>query len=312
MKKLSTLIFLLCLWQTSFSQNSFYRYENQIIMLQPDFSAFVIVDSNIIPTADKNLIISQLSRIPMIQFAQNISPNSLLVAVKPNTPYSFIQSIQQNLNVTYSTLQFSPVYTYKSTRWIYPTNLVTISLKPTTSISQINALFGNQYVSAIQNQYDNSYWFILKDIKDLFSLTESIYQSGLVEWAQPDFISAYLTNSSYNFDDPTNLNPCSNVSRLYNISPNPASEQIKIVVSEKTSLIDCLALNPKIKSIIDSQNGITFSEVNIYNSVGTLVLSKQMNKAEEFTLPLKELAAGLYLVQITEGEYTEKHKIIVE
>lgn len=51
------------------------------------------------------------------------------------------------------------------------------------------------YVSATANQYDNSYLLNLKDVKDVFSLSESIYQSGLVEWVQPDFISAFLHNN---------------------------------------------------------------------------------------------------------------------
>ena len=64
--------------------------------------------------------------------------------------------------------------------------------------------------------------------------------------------------------------------------------------------------------MIDSKDGITFSEVNIYNSFGTLVLSKQTNKAKEFAIPLNELKTGLYLVQISEGEHTERHQIIIE
>ena len=48
MKKLSIIIFLSCLWQVSFAQNSFYRYEKQVITLQPDASAFIIFNSNTI------------------------------------------------------------------------------------------------------------------------------------------------------------------------------------------------------------------------------------------------------------------------
>ena len=64
--------------------------------------------------------------------------------------------------------------------------------------------------------------------------------------------------------------------------------------------------------MLNSKDGITFSQVNIYNSFGTLVLSQKMDKAKEFVIPLNELRAGLYLVQISEGEHTERHQIIIE
>ena len=104
---------------------------------------------------------------------------------------------------------------------------------------------------------------------------------------------------------------------LYNISPNPASEQIKISVAlgtaERPIPVECPTNPiPKINAMLNSKDGITFSEVNIYNSFGILVLSQKMDKAKEFVVPLAELRAGLYLVQISEGEHTERHQIIIE
>ena len=126
-----------------------------------------------------------------------------------------------------------------------------------------------------------------------------------------------VTNCGYpdNPSDPTNPpNPCNGAPKLYNISPNPASGQIKIGVSEKPAPIECPnnPYPPKMQAMLDSKEGVTFSEVNIYNSFGTLVLSQKMDKAKEFTIPLNELRAGLYLVQISEGEYIERHQIIIE
>ncbi len=117
--------------------------------------------------------------------------------------------------------------------------------------------------------------------------------------------------------DPNPTDPCNNPPRLYNISPNPASEQIKIGIADRGVIpIQCPTNpNPKINAmnaVIDSKEGITFSEVNIYNSFGMLVLSKQTNKAKEFTIPLKTLKTGLYLVQISEGEHVERHQVIIE
>ena len=116
--------------------------------------------------------------------------------------------------------------------------------------------------------------------------------------------------------DPNPTDPCNNPPRLYNISPNPATfGQIKIGTVERPMEVVCPVYSPKINAInavINSKDGITFSEVNIYNSFGMLVLSKQTSKAKEFVIPLNELRAGLYLVQISEGEHTERHQIIIE
>ncbi len=120
--------------------------------------------------------------------------------------------------------------------------------------------------------------------------------------------------------DPCNNPPTWNKIKLYNISPNPASEQIKITVAlgttEKPIPIECPTnpnpYPPKIKKMLDSKEGITFSEVNIYNNFGMLVLSEQRSKAKEFSIPLGKLKKGLYLVQISEGEHTERHQIIIE
>ena len=75
----------------------------------------------------------------------------MLVEVNPNTSNAIIESAKQNLKATNSTLQFSSAYTYQGKRG-YPTNQISLSLKPNTSITQINALFGNQYVSATLSQ----------------------------------------------------------------------------------------------------------------------------------------------------------------
>ena len=72
-----------------------------------------------------------------------------------------------------------------------------LSLKVNVAINQINALFGYKYYTSTQNELTKSYLLDLKDINDLFSLIESIYQSGLVEWVEPNFISGSLNNPLY-------------------------------------------------------------------------------------------------------------------
>ncbi len=119
----------------------------------------------------------------------------MLVEVKPNSSYKAVESVKKTLIAANSTLQFNSAYTYEGERG-YPTNQIIISLKPNSSIVQVNTLFGSQYVSATKNQFGDSYLLTLKDVKDLFSLTESIHQSGLVEWATPNLISGSLLISN--------------------------------------------------------------------------------------------------------------------
>lgn len=128
-----------------------------------------------------------------IKSVQDLSPNSLLVESNPNTS---LENAKQSLKTGNPALQFSTAYEYQNQR-VYPTNQIIVSLKQNATINQINALFGNKYISATKNQFSGSYLLTLKDVKDLFSLTEAIYQSGLVEWAEPNLISGSLSNPLY-------------------------------------------------------------------------------------------------------------------
>ncbi len=164
----------------------------------------------------------------------------MLIEVNPNTSNTSIESAKQNLKATNSTLQFSSAYTYQGKRG-YPTNQISLSLKPNTSITQVNALFGNQYVSATTNKYNSCYTLTLKDVKDLFSLTESIYQSSLVEWAEPSFISAYLNNPLY----PQQY-------YLNNTGQNSGTVNIDINAPEAWALLQNCTGNPRVRvAVID-------------------------------------------------------------
>ena len=280
MKKI---IILLCILHSSFAFSQSFYYQNQIITLQTDSSSLVVFDSNTI-IGGKMLLISNLQRNSIIESVTESYDNTIFVKTKPNTSFSQVREIIIDLQK--NNTQVSTFYSYQGGR-VIPTKQIVLNLKANVVIDQINVLFGYKYHRIIQSELTKSYLLDLKDIDDLFSLTESIYQSGLVEWVEPNCISGSLSNT---------LSPVytESSSKVYNISPNPAIDKIKI------------------KVIIDSKEDATFSGVKIYNCSGMLVLSQQTDKAKEFIIPLRDLKAGLYLVQITEGEHTEQRQIIIE
>ena len=120
--------------------------------------------------------------------------NDILVKAKPNTSFPQIQGLIRKLQK--NNPQISTCYSYQGAE-VIPTKQIILNLKVNVAINQINALFGYKYYSITQNKLTKSYLLDLKDINDLFSLTESIYQSGLVEWVEPNLISGSLNNTLY-------------------------------------------------------------------------------------------------------------------
>ena len=98
--------------------------------------------------------------------------NDILVKAKPNTSFPQIQEIIRKLQK--NNLQISTCYSYQGAE-VIPTKQIILNLKVNVAINQINALFGYKYYSITQNKLTKGYLLDLKDINDLFSLTESIY-----------------------------------------------------------------------------------------------------------------------------------------
>ena len=96
---------------------------------------------------------------------------------------------------------------------------------------------------------------------------------------------------------------------IFTISPNPASDQIKIgIVSKPAPPPPCLKTPPQNKSGV----GYTFSVVNIYNKLGILQKSVKTNDASSINIPISSLIAGIYNVEIISGTYIEKKQVIIQ
>ena len=106
----------------------------------------------------------------------------------------------------------------------------------------------------------------------------------------------------------TTTDPCANA-KAFVISPNPTSGQIRITVDP--NLLPPTTC-PTAKAVYNSKEGFTFSQVNIYNNLGTLVLSQKTSKAKQATINLNGIVAGSYMVEIIEGDYVERQQIIVQ
>lgn len=103
--------------------------------------------------------------------------------------------------------------------------------------------------------------------------------------------------------------PCPQAKGLnyYTISPNPASDNIKIGIANKPAPINCNNLKA-----LTTTNGIIFSVVNVYDNVGTLVKSYKTKAAKTATIQIGNLIAGSYLVEIIQEDYSEKQQIIIQ
>jgi Concanavalin A-like lectin/glucanases superfamily/Secretion system C-terminal sorting domain len=88
-----------------------------------------------------------------------------------------------------------------------------------------------------------------------------------------------------------------------------------VAYTENASLSITAAPNPFTAQTVVSIKGLSSTEgscrVEVYNKQGVLTLSKEVNGTEEFVLG-NELAAGMYLVKVTENGTSQTVKIIKE
>ncbi|MHB1922373.1 MAG: T9SS type A sorting domain-containing protein [Chitinophagaceae bacterium] len=92
----------------------------------------------------------------------------------------------------------------------------------------------------------------------------------------------------------TIYSPCGS---LFTVSPNPASNSINISASINTR-----------SGTIENSNS-TFSTVNIYDFQNNLVKHVILNNVSNTSINISNLPFGIYIVEIVEGNYKERHKI---
>ena len=185
--------------------------------------------------------------------------------------------------------------------------------------------FPNVYIDAQPYGASNVSWSIPSGYATTaFSLTQQTGNRAYFNWnyggnTPPGYLQASISNSCGSYSQifafqqvncgTPGGDPCTSAKgeKYYTISPNPASDQIKIGIANKPPPIKCDQLKA-----ISTSNGIIFSAVNLYDNLGTLVKSYKTKDSKSATIEISNLIAGPYLIEIIQGDYIEKQQIIVQ
>lgn len=84
---------------------------------------------------------------------------------------------------------------------------------------------------------------------------------------------------------------------FYSISPNPATSTITIFTKQNTSK--------------DEETDKMITEINIYDQQANLKKHQKFGKVNSATLNVSELKTGIYFVEIGDGTYKERQKLII-
>ncbi|HEY4785658.1 MAG TPA: trypsin-like peptidase domain-containing protein [Bacteroidales bacterium] len=137
------------------------------------------------------------------------------------------------------------------------------------------------------------------------------YYYGTVEYGTKELILDYsneCANNRYTFYI-TIPDWCVN-NTSYSLSPNPASDFVELTInnSQNSSIINSELL----KSAKAAPNPIvsTYS-IRILNTIGALVYSANMT-ANTFTIPVKNLQDGTYIVELNDGKKVYRKHLIIK
>jgi bacillolysin len=185
--------------------------------------------------------------------------------------------------------------------------------------------FPNVYIDAQPYGTNNVSWSVPNGYAtSAFSLQQQNGNRAYFGWnyggtTPPGYLQASVSNGCGSFSQifafkqvncgTPGGDPCTSAKGVnyFTISPNPASDNIKIGIGNKPAPIECKNLNA-----LNGPNGIIFSAINVYDNLGTLVKSHKTKDAKTATIQIGNLIAGSYLVEIIQGDYIEKQHIIVQ
>lgn len=94
----------------------------------------------------------------------------------------------------------------------------------------------------------------------------------------------------------------------FTVFPNPATNSLEVTASG-SSLQNNNIKSEESKTAF-AQRSIT--EIKIYDISGILEKVQKENKTKQATLNLTGLKTGVYIVEISDGSYKERHQIIIE
>lgn len=285
------LSFLPCNSTVTWSTN---RTTSEVTLL-PSGSSVTITNNNIV---NGNIILTAT-----ITYSNGSTTNitKLLYAGQPGYGATYFNGISNN-----------PV------QWYDPNN-------PITSINNVCSEYGPYYIDASPYGTNSTTWSVPSGFPYNGSLSLNqinptrisfYFTSGIA------YLKGTVTNTCGSYSQifgfqrmnclPIGTDPCAKSLKEYNlftISPNPATNQIKIgIVSKPAPPPPCSKGIPQNKIGL----GYTFSVVNIYNKLGNLEKSIKTRDANSITIPINSLISGIYNVEIISGTYVEKKQIIIQ
>jgi hypothetical protein len=102
---------------------------------------------------------------------------------------------------------------------------------------------------------------------------------------------------------------CSNPCNSFRVSPNPATGTLRVI--EPNIPPPCLSsLSGKLNGI--SFEGLTISEVRIYDNSGNLKKIQKENNTKLSTINISGFRSGFYVVEVSAGEYKEWHRVLIQ
>jgi subtilisin family serine protease len=158
----------------SINAQEYYWGANQKIPLLKDNNS-ILVKANAQSETEE-----RLATLQSVESIERINPNSLLIRLK-----STGQGIQESV----SSITNNIIYSFRSEegKMIIPTGEILFMPKKGISYNSINELVGGQ-LSIVKEKYGN-YRVSVDDYNNLLNFSNKIYESGLVEYSHPNFIT---------------------------------------------------------------------------------------------------------------------------
>lgn len=104
---------------------------------------------------------------------------------------------------------------------------------------------------------------------------------------------------------------CSGGCLQYQVSPNPAANNINIIVPNIPGPCDGpTAFGAQENG--NEQRDVIITEVRLYDNLGVLKKVKQVNKVKQLSLDVTALKGGVYFIEVTDGTYKETQQVIIQ
>ncbi|UTA66479.1 S8 family serine peptidase [Emticicia sp. 21SJ11W-3] len=160
--------------------SAFYYYFDQKISIQKDSSAVLLIGSSAEEAGQVGKFLAESKISYSLQ-----SPYKHIVKVPSRSLPVNKTNFNRALKEKYPKVYISYAYTYEGSE-LFALNEILI--KPKVALSEIEKRFSNNIRIKKVKKYNTAVLEVLAD-KDVLEVANQIYESGLTEWCQPNFIA---------------------------------------------------------------------------------------------------------------------------